>query len=69
MYYVPTLPTPVIELDFLGLSIDEIRSYECHYPHGGEGAPITFCGQLVEHGSSLLPLSPQTMLPSDRAPA
>ena len=26
-------------------------------PHGGEGAPITFCGQLVEEGSSLLPLS------------
>jgi hypothetical protein len=55
VFYVPTLPPPVIELDFLGLTIDEIRSDECHYPHGGEGAVITFCGQLVEHGSSYCP--------------
>ena len=55
VFYAPTLPTPVLELDFLGLSLDEIRSYECHYPHGGEGTAITFCGQLVEHGSSYCP--------------
>ena len=30
---------------------------------------MTFCGQLVEHGSSLLPLSPQAMLPPGRAEA
>ncbi len=55
VFYVPTLPSPILELDFLGLTIDEIRSYECHYPHGGEGTAITFCGQLVEHGSSYCP--------------
>jgi hypothetical protein len=55
VYYVQTLPTPVIELDFLGLTLDEIRSDECHYPHGGEGTVITFCGQLVEEGSSYCP--------------
>ena len=55
VFYVATQPAPVIELDFLGLSIDEIRSDECHYPHGGEGAPITFCGQPVEDGSSYCP--------------
>jgi hypothetical protein len=55
VYYVPTLPEPVLELDFLGLTIDEIRSDECHFPHGGEGTVITFCGQLVEQGSSYCP--------------
>ena len=55
VYYVPTLPAPVIELDFLDLTLDEIRSDECHYPHGGEGTAITFCGQLVEDGSSYCP--------------
>ena len=55
VFYVATQPTPVIELDFLGLSIEEIQSHECHYPHGGEGTAITFCGQLVEQGSSYCP--------------
>jgi hypothetical protein len=55
VYYVATLPQPILELDFLNLSIEDIRSDECHYPHGGEGTPMTFCGQLVEHGSSYCP--------------
>jgi GcrA cell cycle regulator len=55
VFYVATQPAPVIELDFLGLTVDEVQSHECHYPHGGEGTAITFCGQLVEHGSSYCP--------------
>ncbi len=55
VYYVPTLPQPILELDFLGLTLDKVQSHECHYPHGGEGTVITFCGQLVEHGSSYCP--------------
>ncbi len=55
VYYVPTLPQPILELDFLDLSIEDIRSDECHFPHGGEGVPMTFCGQFVEHGSSYCP--------------
>lgn len=55
VFYVPTLPQPILELDFLHLSIEEVRSDECHYPHGGEGTPMTFCGQLAEHGSSYCP--------------
>ena len=55
VFYVATQPAPVIELDFLGLSIEEIQSHECHYPHGGEGSPIVFCGQAVEINSSYCP--------------
>ena len=52
--YVEPPPT-IIELPFRNLTICEIKSGECHYPHGGEGTAITFCGQLVQAGSSYCP--------------
>lgn len=50
----PELPPPVIQLDFLGLTIGEIENGECHYPEG-DGEQVRFCGQLVQHGSSYCP--------------
>ena len=45
-----------------------MRDGECHYPEG-EHPPYRFCGQFVQDGIELLPLSPQPLLPRDRAAA
>jgi hypothetical protein len=50
----PELPPPIIKLEFLGLTIDEVRDGECHYPEG-EHPPYRFCGQFVQDGSSYCP--------------
>jgi GcrA cell cycle regulator len=50
----PELPPPIIKLEFLGLTIDELREGECHYPEG-EHPPYRFCGQFVQAGSSYCP--------------
>lgn len=54
VFYVATQPQPILELDFLSLTIDEIRDDECHYP-AGEHPPYRFCGQLTQAGSSYCP--------------
>ena len=66
VYYVPMLPPPVIELDFLGLSIDEIQSYRVPLSAWRRGRADYVLRAAGGAWVELLSLPPQTMLPCGR---
>jgi GcrA cell cycle regulator len=46
----PKQPRVVLNVPFLNLTIDELKTGVCRYPHG-EAAPYFFCGQPTRDGS------------------
>jgi GcrA cell cycle regulator len=46
----PKQPRVVLNVPFLNLTIDELKTGVCRYPHG-EASPYFFCGQPTREGS------------------